>query len=221
MRRTLTYSLAGLLGLPLIGVFLFATLQPIKVLPRLRLAPGFALTDQDGRTVSSDDLRGKITLYTFTYTRCMDPCQDPTALLREVQAALAEPDLRDAPIQLVTITVDSERDTPAALRAFGEAVGADFARWTFLTGDEVRLRQAVMGGFDVLYRPLPDGSLDLDTRLWLADGWGILRAEYAQYLPTTARLLRDLRLVAAETRNSEGLAKYAYEAAHLFGCYSE
>ena len=220
MRRFLLVSLAVVIGLPLLGVIIFVTFQPVKVLPRLQLAPGFSLLDQAGAPVTSESLRGTLTLYSFSYAHCLGECESPAPLLRELQTALAEEDL-GVPIRLVTITVDPERDTPAALRAYGQQAGADFTRWSFLTGSAKAVATVVSGGFDVFARPQTDGSFLLDKRLWLVDGWGIKRAEYASYWPTPARVLRDLRLVAAEARNSTGWAKYAYDAAHFFGCYSE
>ena len=59
-----------------LAVIAFATFQPIKVLPRIRLAPGFVLVDQHGDTFTSEDLRGSVTLYTFTYGGCEAPCFD-------------------------------------------------------------------------------------------------------------------------------------------------
>ncbi|MBP7692688.1 MAG: SCO family protein [Anaerolineales bacterium] len=220
MRRWLGLSFAFLAGAPLLGVLLFVTFQPVKVLPRLQLAPGFVLVDQDGAPVTSDSLRGALTLYSFSYARCGGACESPAPLLGELQAALAQEDL-GVPVRLVTVTVDPEHDTPAVLRAYGQQVGADFTRWSFLTGPAPAVAALVTGGFDVFAKPQTDGTLILDTRLWLVDGWGIKRAEYSSYWPAPARVLRDLRLVAAEARNSAGWAKYAYDAAHFFGCYSE
>lgn len=220
MTRRLVYLLAGTAGLPLLALLAFVIFQPIKVLPRMALAPGFALTDQDGEPLTSEDLRGAITLYSFTYTHCVDPCPPTAELMRDVQTDLVGMDLDGVPVRLVTVTIDPERDTPEALHAFGERLGADFSRWTFATGDDARLRQVVGNGFDVFYTRRADGSFEFDTRLWLVDGAGLIRAEYSTYLPSKARLLRDIRLVADEARNSQGWARYAYETAHLFACYA-
>ena len=75
----------------------------------------FTLVDQDGRTVSDADFRGKILLIYFGYTWCPDVC--PT----ELQAmGLALDELGDRADQVlpVFITVDPERDTPEALKNY-------------------------------------------------------------------------------------------------------
>lgn len=213
--------IAGVLfGLPLLAVLSFVIFQPVKVLPRMQLAPGYALTDQDGRTITSEDARGAITLYSFTYAQCGEECPPAIPRLRELQQALAERPEGGVPVRLVTVTVDPERDTPEALRAFGQRAGADFSRWSFVTGDGARLRQTVGSGFGLFYAPQSNGTIEFDQRMVLVDGWGLVRAEYPSHVPPLERLLRDIRLITDEVQNSQGMAKYVYEAAHLFACYA-
>ncbi len=204
------------------GILAFAILQPIQVRPRIRLAPGFVLTDQNGQRLTSEDLRGHIVLYNFTYTRCRPPCPQTSQTMREVQDRLDELDVRDVPVTLVTISLDPEHDTPERLRAYAESLGADPARWRFATGDPTRLKYIIGGGFEVYYAPNTDGSFTLAPVFVLVDGWGIIRSEYRYHtlMPDVERMLRHIRVVAEEARNSKGTARFAYEAAHLFLCYA-
>ena len=210
------YALAALVTL---GVLAFAIFQPIKVLPRITLAPGLALVDQAGRPLNNEDLRGQIVLYSFTFAECVDPCLKMNGVLRELQHRLPEVNTSGAPVRLVTISVDPARDTPEALADLAVTSGADPDVWRFATGDARRLKSAVGAGFQLFYGPEPDGTLKVDPLFALVDGWGILRAEYRTAAPAVDRQLRDIGLLAEEARNSTGLARYAYEAAHLFLCY--
>jgi protein SCO1/2 len=219
MKPVILRALYALIGLLVAGVVAFATLRPIQVLPRITLAPGFTLADQNGARLTNEDLRGQIVLYNFTYTGCAAPCPQTSQTMRAVQDRLGEVDTGGLPISLVTISFDPERDTPEALQAFAAQVGADLNVWRFATGDPVRLKYAVGGGFNVYYAPAADGGFTFDPVYVLVDGWGLIRAEYRTAAPATDRLLRDIRLVAEEARNSAGAARYAYEAAHLFLCY--
>ena len=47
----------------------------------------------------------------------------------------------------------------------------------------------------------------------------MMRAEYRTDAPDIDIILRDMGLLAAEVDNSEGIYRFAYEAAHLFSCY--
>ena len=69
------------------------------------------------------------------FTRCTGPCPRITANMRKLQDELAGTDVR-----LVSFTVDPLHDTPQVLDGYARAIGADPARWLFLTGplDDVR-----------------------------------------------------------------------------------
>jgi len=201
------------------SVLAFAIFRPIQVLPRITLAPGLSLTDQNSARLTNEDLRGHVVLYNFTYSNCTGACQQTSNVMRAVQDHLSEVNTGDIPISLVTISFDPERDTPERLRAYATQVGADPSRWRIATGDATRLKYALGGGFDLYYAPNPDGTFTFDPMFVLVDGWGIIRASYKTATPATDRLLRDIRFVIDEARNSTGAAKYAYEAAHLFLCY--
>ncbi|MCA9970467.1 MAG: SCO family protein [Anaerolineales bacterium] len=201
-----------------LGLAAFSILRPIQVLPRIMLAPGYALTDQNGELLTNEDMRGKIVLYNVTYTNCADPCVQTSLFMQQVQARLGELPPSSVPIELVTISIDPAHDTPEVLAAYAAELGAT-DRWHFVSGAANRLKAVVGAGFGLYYEPQPDGRFALDTGLMLVDGTGILRAEYVRKLPDMDIVLRDLNLLLEEAQNSEGMGRLAYEAAHLFSCY--
>jgi protein SCO1/2 len=201
------------------GLLAFVILRPIQVLPRITLAPGFVVRDQDAHTLTSEDLRGAITLYSFSYSACEQPCPDTTAVMQAVTAKLPAVDTLGVPVRLITLSVDPARDTPEALRRFGERYGADFEQWRFATDEAARLKHLVGGGFGIYYQAQLDGDVQLDPAFMLVDGNGLLRAEYRTASPSLDVILRDIRLLATEAVNSAGPGRLAYEAAHLFVCY--
>jgi protein SCO1/2 len=211
--------LAVLLAIPVLAIVAFTVFQPIQVLPRISLAPGFAFTDQNGDRLTSEDLRGRLTLYTFTYTRCAAPCPQPSRTLHALQPALATVDAGAIPLEYVVISFDPDYDTPARLAAHAQALGTDTAAWHFVTGEPSQLKNVIGGGFGVYYSQEAPGNFTFDPVFALVDGWGILRAVYRTPTPDPEILARDVRLIVQETRNSEGINRYAYEAAHLFSCY--
>ena len=79
----------------------------------------FTLVDQDGRTVTDASLKGKPTLIYFGFTYCPDVC--PTSLLL-METALEKlgPDAASK-VNLVFITIDPERDTPAQVEQVARA----------------------------------------------------------------------------------------------------
>lgn len=203
------------------AVLAFATLQPVKVLPRIALSPGFALIDQTGERFTSEELRGSLVLYNFTYTACAPPCPQTSDQMRAVQKRLPAIETRGLPVRLVTISFDPIRDTPATLRAYSERWGADPLRWRIATGEAAHLKNVIGGGFGVFYDDAATGagSFVFDPTFVLVDGAGIVRAKYQTATLDLALIERDLSLIATEAVQSEGPFRLAYEAAHLFMCY--
>ena len=75
----------------------------------------FQLVDQDGKTLSDADMKGRPFLVFFGYTHCPDVC--PTTLFEMSQMLRAlGPDA--GRIGALFITVDPERDTPAVLKDY-------------------------------------------------------------------------------------------------------
>lgn len=93
------------------------------------IKPGgpFTLVNQDGQTVSDADFRGRYMLIYFGFTYCPDVC--PTSLARNADALSLIGD-KAAKVTPVLISVDPERDTPAALKAYTELFGGGLVALT-------------------------------------------------------------------------------------------
>jgi cytochrome oxidase Cu insertion factor (SCO1/SenC/PrrC family) len=114
----------------------------------------FTLTDHNGKRVTDQDLRGKPTIIYFGYAYCPDVC--PTSLLLMQTAVDQLRPQAAAKVNLVFITVDPERDTPAALK---EYVGQFGPTMVGLTGTPEQLATAAKA-FRVYYQKVPgkDGA---------------------------------------------------------------
>src|SRR5665213_3607812 len=113
--------------------------------PHGPLAPDFTLTDQSGRPFRLADLRGHTVALFFGYTHCPDVC--PTTL-----AALARAKRKLGPggeaLDVVLVTVDPARDTPATLKRYVRLFDPAFAG---LTGSEAQL-DPVYAAYHVYHR---------------------------------------------------------------------
>ena len=78
----------------------------------------FTLTDDQGKTVSAADYRGKVVLLYFGYTHCPDVCPLTMAHLHVVMQRLGK--LADG-ARILFVSVDPARDTPAVLHAYVNA----------------------------------------------------------------------------------------------------
>jgi protein SCO1/2 len=171
--------------------------------PRLaviRAAPDFTLTTQDGKPLRLADLRGKVVLVSFVFTTCNGTC--PATTHRMAQAAdrlKAEGLFKGDAVRLLTITLDPERDTPAALRRYRELYDIDPAHWDFLTGEPAEVRK-VHAAWGMWARPAANGQLDHPSRVFLLDRRGRVREIYSLEFFKPAWVLEDVRLLLGEGR---------------------
>jgi protein SCO1/2 len=111
-------------------------------LPIGSLLPEFQLIDQNGRTLGTAELRGKVAAIDFIYTRC--PLPDVCPRL-SANFAMLQRHFRDAAgdsLVLISVTVDPDFDTPAVLAEYARRWAAGEG-WRFLTGDVAPLAAAL------------------------------------------------------------------------------
>jgi len=102
--------------------------------------PVFALWDQQGRLVQSDQLAGKVLVMNFIFTRCTNPVMCPAATMRmsQLQDAAREQGLSD--IRFVSFTLDPDYDTPGVFNAYAAGYGIEPDSYLFLGGDPQALK---------------------------------------------------------------------------------
>jgi protein SCO1/2 len=164
-------------------------------LPAIGAAPDFALTSQDGKEIRLEDLRGKVVAVAFIYTSCPDVCPMLTDKLARVQDELGAD--FGSKVAYVSITVDPERDTPAVLKEYAEALGANLAGWTFLTGSRAALRE-VAHRYGVAVATAADGGVDHTLLTTLIDRHGTMRVQYLGYRFDPEEFRRDLQSLVDE-----------------------
>lgn len=114
-----------------------------SALPVWGSVPDFQFVTQDGHTLSLGDLRGKVWVANFFFTSCAGICPPMQANMQRVQEAFAQ----QPEVQLVSFTVDPERDTVQTLNRYAKQRGALPGKWYFLTGDKSRIYRLAREGF--------------------------------------------------------------------------
>ena len=148
---------AGLV-LCLAVVLLVTGREGVPNMPQVAAIGGpFSLTDQNGRTVTEQDLKGKPFLVFFGYTNCPDFC--PTTMF-EISEVLKNLGPAADGTRALFITVDPERDTPAALKDYVSSFDPHIIA---LTGEPDAIA-AVAKSYRAYYRkvPLKDGGYTMD-----------------------------------------------------------
>jgi protein SCO1 len=114
----------------------------------LDYAKDFALTDHHGKPRTLADFKGKAVVVFFGFTHCPDVCPTTMAEMANVMKTLG-PDAER--VQVLFVTVDPERDTPALLAKY---VPSFDPRFLGLTGDRAAIDKVVKD-FKVFYQKVP------------------------------------------------------------------
>ena len=156
-------------------------------LPELGSIPPFEFTNQQGTAFASSQLNGKVWVADFFFTNCPGPCPRMANQLKRVQQETG--DLKQ--LHLVSITVDPDRDTAAALESYARRFGALPERWTFLTGRKDLIRNLMSESF---YLGFADSIQEHSTRFVLVDQNMKIRGFYDSFAKDSIdKLIEDIR----------------------------
>jgi protein SCO1 len=166
-----------------------------------RPVPPFRFTDQDGKPFGLDDLKGKVWIGNFMFSRCSATCPGQAVRMGEVARALANTPEVARNVRLISFSVDSKNDTPEVLKAYAESQGAPAEMWRFLGGPGEEVAKLSRDGFQLgaaVAGETGEGFAHSD-RFVLVDAEGMLRGYFR---PTTEpgdmdRLLAEVRRLAA------------------------
>jgi protein SCO1 len=152
----ITAAFAGGLIACLLVILLVTDRTPIRAVQSSAIGAPFRLVDQDGRTVTDADFKGHPFLVFFGFTHCPDVC--PTTLF-EISEILRNLGPDAGKVNALFVTVDPERDTPAALKDYLASFDPHLRG---LTGDPDAVA-AVLKGYRVYARKVPqDGGYTMD-----------------------------------------------------------
>ena len=149
------------------------------------------LTDHNGKPRTLADFRGKVVTVFFGFTHCPDVCPTTLAEMAQVMKALG-PDADK--LQVLFVTVDPERDTPAVLKQYVPSFDPSFLG---LYGDAEATARAAKE-FKVFYQKQQDKnggySMDHSAGTFVLDREGRLRL-FAQYGQGPEALVHDIRIL--------------------------
>ena len=165
-------------------------------LTQARPVAEFHLIDSTGRPFTRASLLGHPTLVYFGFTHCPDECPDTLAALARVEKQARLPGL-----QVLFVTVDPQRDTPAVLAGYLRQFDPSFVG---LTGSPAEIQRFASSlGIGVTRINLPGGGYDFDhtMAILLFDSGA---REVGVFTPPfdVRQLARSLRGVAPELRTA-------------------
>jgi protein SCO1/2 len=161
-------------------------------LPVLGDVPDFSFTERSGKPAGRKDLLGRIWVADFVFTSCAGTCPVMSMRMATVHAAL-----KDLPgARCVSFSVDPDRDTLEALRAYADRFSATPDGWWFLRGPQMEVVRLQHDGFKMGHSEDP---FIHSERFVLVDARGRIRGWYhGTEEEPVARLVADARRLARE-----------------------
>ncbi len=157
------------------------------------LAADFTLTDQFGKARSLSDFQGKVVSLFFGFTHCPDICPTHLARQAEVMRRLGP---RADQVAVLFVTLDPERDSPEALKAYMDAFDP---RFIALSGTPEATAKAAQQ-YKIFWQktPLPGSALvytiDHTTNSFLIDPQGRVRVVVPHEM-SAADVTHDINLL--------------------------
>lgn len=159
--------------------------------------PTARLTERSGSALALSDLKGRVWVANFIFTRCGGSCLVMSSKMQELQDSLA----RRGNVMLVSFTVDPEFDTPQRLGAYAEGYRAKQDKWLFLTGGKDQMQDLARNGFHLGVQEGGDSAEPIihSKRFVLVDVEGRIRGYYnSEEKDAQQRLLRDVATLVEE-----------------------
>ncbi|SHE47966.1 protein SCO1/2 [Seinonella peptonophila] len=159
--------------------------------------PSFQAVDQNGQSFGLPQMKGKVWLADFIFTRCPNICPPMTANMSRVQKELKNQKLD---VSIVSFSADPVYDQPEILKKFATKYSADLSNWSFLTGysltDVQKIVQTAFKG-TITQQPGPSKEMPLlvnhPSQFYLIDGQGKVRKFYDGLRPNPKQIAQDIQ----------------------------
>ena len=140
-----------------------------SALPILGEVPEFTFTERNGQPFGLDNMKGKVNIVDFMFTNCQTKCPIMVVHMAELYQNYKSNDN----IQIVSISVDPDRDSLEVLQRYATEHGATDNRWAFLRAPMDKVVDISENGFMLAAEGLPMGH---STKFVLVDPQGKIRS---------------------------------------------
>jgi protein SCO1/2 len=171
-------------------------------------------TNQLGKQVTLDSLKGKILVIDFFFTRCPTICPGMARAMKKLQDSYSNS--KDSIVQFISVSVDPERDSVERLRNFANRYTSNHDSWWFVTGNKKEIYDFALND---LKASIADADVDTafihTENFFLLDRDRVVRGWYNGFdTIKQARLVRDIPLLMLEKKKKRSFKEFLSE---LFG----
>ena len=130
----------------------------IEINGKPKKVPAFNFINQDGKTITQDDYKGKVYIVEFFFTTCPTICPRMNRNLVEIQETYK----MDKDFGVASFSITPELDTPEILKAYAEKYGITNPNWNLMTGDETEIYKLANVGFNIFVGKVEDDEIGFE-----------------------------------------------------------
>ncbi|WP_055446896.1 SCO family protein [Lacinutrix mariniflava] len=130
----------------------------IEINGKPKKVPAFNFINQDGKTITQDDYKGKVYIVEFFFTTCPTICPRMNRNLVEIQETYK----MDKDFGVASFSITPEFDTPEILKAYAEKYGITNPNWNLMTGDESEIYKLANVGFNIFVGKVEDDEIGFE-----------------------------------------------------------
>ena len=174
-----------------------------------------SFTNQLGQQVSLHDIKGKVIVVNYIFTRCALACPNMTKAMKRLQQSFKKKNDTSF-VQFISVSIDPVHDSVPQLRKFADKYKIDPDNWWLVTGNKKEIYDFA---FNETKASIADTEIDTafahTPLFFLIDREKIVRGYY-DGLDSTAqqRLVRDIPLLMLEKERKKTFGEFLKE---LFG----
>ena len=173
-----------------------------------------SFTNQLGQKVSLYDIKGRVIVMDFFFSRCPTFCPGMTRAMKKLQESFKKNDTSF--VQFISVSIDPLHDSVPQLRKFADKFNVSPDNWWMVTGDRKEIYDFAL---QEMKANIADAEVDtgfLHTQLFFVlDREKIVRGFYNAFDSTAQqRLVRDIPLLMLEKERKKTFGEFLKE---LFG----
>lgn len=136
--------------------------------------PPFSFTNQNGKTITNEDYKGKVYVAEFFFTTCPDICPIMNRNMVKVQNEF----FGNPKVGVASFTIDPAHDTPQVLKEYAKNYNISKPQWHLLTGDKEDIFALANEGFNLYVGEVPsaEGAFEHSGFFALIDQEGNIRS---------------------------------------------
>jgi protein SCO1/2 len=174
-------------------------------------AKNITFINQLGKKVNLDELKGKILVIDFFFTRCPSICPDMAKAMKRLQNSFVNSN--DSIVQFISVSIDPMHDSIPQLRKFADRYTSNHDSWWFVTGDRKEIYDFALQEIKANVADVNVDTAFVHTQnFFLLDKNRVVRGWY-DGLDTIvqAKLVRDIPLLMLEKEKKRTFKEFLKE----------